>query len=126
MLIFNADVFNEVITGTSTTWFSYPSFNGTIGTADTAQVYAYSTNVTGTGTQLNLWVDGSNDGHLWFGIANLLSGTNLQNGLVQQAVLAQVNPAFMRLRFTLIGLATGQCQLKLSVTGRSSNGLGFF
>ena len=125
MLIYNADVFNEVITGTSTTWFSYAPFNATLGSSDLASVFAYTTNVTGTGTQLNIFGDVSNDGRVWFiSQSAFFPGTNLTNGLVQQAFLSQFSFSFMRLRFTLSGLSTAQCQLKLTVTGRSFNGIG--
>lgn len=121
MLIYNAEVFNEVITGTAT-WYSYAPFNETLGTADMSGVFAYTTNVSGSPT-LSLYTDISNDGRLWFQPGSPIVSFAPSNGLVQTFYLNQGNNfSFMRLRINLGG-ASQQCQLKLNVVGRSFSGL---
>ena|ERR1043165_6164981 len=118
MLLFNVDVFQEMIVGTTGTWYSYAQFNDILGQAERLAVLAHTTNVGGTTPKLNIFADDSLDGKNWvLGTSSLYTAT-LTNGLVQFAQKVGGIGTFGRLRIQLTG-TTPQCRLKLTATGRS-------
>lgn len=128
MLILSSDVFDEVVAGTTTTWYSYAQFNPALGSADSLSVMVYLTNRGTTTPTINLFGDDSIDGRNWvLGNTPLVSSTQLFNtdSLLMygfKAAALGFNPSpgsFARFRFTLGGAAGVQCRVKLTATGRS-------
>lgn len=117
MLRLNRQVFDEIITGTATTWYTSAADNALVASIDSYTIFAVATNVSGTSPSVNVYVDQSCDNQTWIlGGTPALSG-GLTEGLVLQGAGA-LTP-FLRLRVTLGGTAP-QCRLRLTVTGRDS------
>lgn len=118
MLLWNHDVFDEVITGTTTIWYSASTFNALLGSADRLVVLAYPTGLVSS-PSLNAYVESSSDNQHWAIPATLLwAGQVLAEGAVLRAQ-ANNQLAFNRLKITLGGSSTSQCRLKVTVTGRA-------
>lgn len=130
MLILHADVFEEMITGTATNWYSYAQFNAAIGSADRLEVAGLVTNISGT-VVVNCYPEHSIDGRVWTlsptatSVFSTSSVNSLNNGVVLWGQLwGPNNPngfdagSFCRLRITLSGNSP-QCRLKLTAAGRS-------
>lgn len=118
MLLFNQDVFDEVITGTTTTWYTAASFNALLGSGDRLLVLAYPTGIP-TATNLTVYLESSSDDQHWVTpAAPLWSAKSLTEGQVEKAQASDL-PAFNRLKISLGGSGGSQCRLKLSVTGRA-------
>jgi hypothetical protein len=115
MLVFHEQVFDETISGTSTTWYTADQHNGLFGAADFFSVFAVATDAVGT-VQINF--DESADNQHWF-TTTFQFGLSVGGNLVDAAPLN--NPPalpFGRLRVTLSG-TNPTCRLKLTVTGRT-------
>lgn len=117
MLLFNQDIFDEFITGTTTTWYTAASFNNLIGSADRLLFLAYPTGLVSAPT-LTVYVESSSDDQHWYSNSQIWDASALSDGVVIKATTSDLL-AFNRLKITLGGSAsTTQCRLKLSVTGR--------
>lgn len=124
MLILNTDVFEEMLTGTGTTWYSYSEFNATIAAADQLAVFAYATNISNTSVVLNIGVDDSIDGRNWQVFTTpLISGTISVTAPAYQVRVGTAYPytpaSFSRFRIYLSGSSSAACRLKLSISGRT-------
>jgi hypothetical protein len=118
MLLFNQTVFDEIITGTVTTWYTPAVYNDLLGSADDLSVIATPTNVVST-PSLDIWAEMSGDGQHWLG-GSVVTGA-IASGVPLQASLTPflVGHGYVRFRMTLSGAATGQCLLRLGVAGHS-------
>lgn len=121
MLLFNADVFDEIITGTAGTWYSYSQHNAMLGAGNTYAIFATPTNVTGTSPTLTLFFETSIDGRAWFTSVSAITGASMSNGVVLYGSMSSGAGigSYARLRIVLGG-TTPACRLKVSVTGRSA------
>lgn len=121
MLLFNQEVFDDII-DTTQWWYTSTDYNELLGRADGLLLLVYPTLVSGTSPTLTVALDQSNDNQHWFqSIAPILNAQALVNNQILQAsqvVTASPIFAFCRLRFFLGG-TTPQCQLKMTVVGRS-------
>jgi hypothetical protein len=123
MLLFHREVFDEVITGTSTTWYSSAEHNALIGAADDLVVFAVATDVAGT-TTLKVYVDTSGDNEHWYEpgtekINATISDPNDSEKAGSVRLGVDALAAFARLRINLSGSGGPACRVKLTVTGRS-------
>lgn len=120
MRVFNLDVFDEGISGTSTTWYTPARLNDKLGTADVFAIMAYVTTVSGTSPTLTVQTQHSADGQNWLSVGSAEISTGIAGNTVYygQDNYTPVHLAFVRLKINLGGTSP-QCRLKLSVTGRS-------
>jgi hypothetical protein len=125
MLTLNADVFDEVITGTVTTWYTSAALNQTLGDADFTTFFVLATSVKGS-PSLSIFVDHSADNRTWIQATNNLLISPLTDNVMGQlsgpgSILGS-GLSFLRLRILLSGTTPGcGCRLKISVTGRNAN-----
>lgn len=116
-------VFDNVISGTVTTWYSAAEFNRLVGRADFFAVQTYVTNVSGTSPTLTVTSDMSADSQNWVAtgvteisaqaINSVPSASGSNNGQTSSYLAANV-----RFKITLGG-TTPACRLKLYVTTRT-------
>ena len=123
MLSLNMDVFDEVITGTATTWYTSAALNGVLGDVDIAQFFALATSVRGS-PSLSVYVDSSGDNQNWH-LSTFANGDLFISPLTEN-VMGQFFGthvlSFLRLRIVLTGTTPGcSCRLKISVTGRNKD-----
>lgn len=128
MRLFNKKVFDDVISGTTTDWFSRAEFNAVISQADSFAVQAVTTGVGGIFPGLTVTSEHSSDGINWIATGNselgyFIAATPSNWGQYFPLGNGFTNPplaAFVRLRIHLNGLdQSTQCRLKLYVTGRT-------
>ena len=125
MRIATLTLFDETISGTSTTWYTPASSYDALGKGDTFAFAAAVYNVTGSPT-LTVQVEHSADGQNWLNY-HAISGPEINQSLTTASsntlFTAQadgMNPVLLslvRLRVQLSG-ATPQCRLKLTATTR--------
>ena len=124
MHLYTLEVFDDVISGTSGTWYSAAHQNGVLGTADVFAIQAVATGVSGTGPLLTVRLQASADNEYWTN-AGGTAEINAQSIAVNDTVLVGTNPgvtqANVRLQITLGGTSP-QCRLRLYVTGRAYGG----
>jgi hypothetical protein len=118
MRIYGEQVFDDIISGTTSAWYTSARFDDLLGTADMLAVMAISTAVAGTSPQLALSLEHSADGRHWnelaTGVYSLTNdGTYFGQQLFWPAMLARV-----RFRVSLTG-TNPSCRLRLLVTGRT-------
>ena len=124
MRLFNAKVFDDVISGTTATWLTASELDDVIGQADALAVQVVTEGVGGTGpTVAAVVIEHSSDGQNWivaasaFGIAlPMQEGASFWGG--DSASLGMHKGAKGRLRISLGGTSP-TCRLKLYVTGRT-------
>ena len=121
-------VFDQVISGTSTTYFTGTEFHQVLAHADFAAIQAYPTSVPNTTTQLTVSFQSSADSQNWVAVPAPLSinlvtlasnvsvvGSSSDNTI---GTLVRMNfGAFVRLAITLSGV-NPSCRLKLYYTAR--------
>jgi hypothetical protein len=125
MLALRADVFDEIITGTSTTWYSSSAHNATLGRPDFLLFIAVATRVSGVSPGLSVWIDTSPDNRSWSlsttaGGDIAIAAPSLTEGAMAQAWSWTGGGPFVRLRIVLAG-TDPQCRLKVAVTGRTAD-----
>lgn len=120
MRILNLLVFDEIISGTTSTWYSREDLNRILGMAEAFAVQAYVTNVSGTFPALTVASQHSSDGQNWAAT----NATEINAILfVEGGTYAGTSGAFLvpgahlRFKITLGGTAP-HCRLKLYFTGR--------
>jgi hypothetical protein len=121
MRVYNLQVFDDTISGTSTTWYSNGDFNRSLGAADELALAAHVASVSGTSPTLTVQVEHCADGVSWRSTPSAeISAGALTNDvvLVGMRTTATVLLPFVRMKITLGG-TTPACRLKLYVTGRA-------
>lgn len=123
MKLFNLVVFDDNISGTSTTWYTPAEFNDPLGLADQLMFQAYATNVSGTATTLTVQAEHSADGQNW---VNIASSAEITSTISSTPVSVGYTPGFVeiklsltRLRISLSNDSSAQCRLKVTATGRT-------
>ena len=62
MLSLHAQVFDEIITGTTSTWYTSSQFYEAVGASDTWSIHACASFVSGTNPTLTVYAEHSSDG----------------------------------------------------------------
>ena len=129
---FTANVFDEYISGTTTTWYTSSGYNDLLGSADWLTVQAVPGQVAGGTPTLTLAYEHSCNGLDWLpvGLAPFstmpeISSAALINDVPvfgNRTVFAPPLLSFVRFRISLGGSATA-CRLKVWVTGRVSKAI---
>lgn len=126
MRIFNAKVFDEIISGTDPTWFSSAELNSAIGAAEVLVIQACTTDVSGDETKLTVHSQSSADNQHW--IESEPAEISEQEIESDRSYIGEVNPLglnllpHVRFKIKLGGTNGPRCRLKLYVTGRDFGG----
>jgi hypothetical protein len=123
MRVLSRLVFDEIIAGTSTTWYTATEHNAILGAPDRFGIHAIVTDTAGTNNpKLTVWGQTSGDGQHWIDIeANPAIDNQLFTAGQYYGQVAGVLPpflAYVRLAMSLTG-TNPSCRLKLYVCGRS-------
>lgn len=121
MLLDHALVFDDIISGTTSTWYSPSEMNARLGAADAFAVHACTTFVSGTGPTLTVQAEHSSDGESWIATpAPPEISTAIANDSSYWGSRDPYNMNMMGLlRFKItLGGTNPQCRLKLYATGR--------
>lgn len=125
MLVFNAIVFDELVSGTNPL-YTGNEHNDALGSGDRLGIMAVATNVTGSSVGLTVQVEHSGDAQNWIAfpsgspeisVASLASNTGYFG--TRESFGGSPLLSFIRLKVTLSG-TTPACRLKITVTGRSA------
>jgi hypothetical protein len=112
-------VFDEIISGAGTTWYTAAALYDGLGQTDFLGMQACFRGVTGTSPTATIQVEHSADGQNWLNaqaspeISTAIANDTSFNGLCVFAMLF----SYVRLRISLGGTSP-QCFLKVYVTGR--------
>lgn len=120
MRILNVLAFDEVIDGTSSTWYTPAELNDTLGAADYLGLQAFAMGVSGTTPTLTIAIEHSANNVNWVALAGTPELNAVSIASNTSYLGATTSPGFgsMRARITLGG-TTPQCRLKLFITGRA-------
>ena len=122
MRTLNVLAFDEVVTGTGTTWYTPQALNSELGRCDIFGLQAYTTGVLGTSPTLTVSLQHSGDDQNWRVLSSSLpelNATSISSDTSRYAYRSDASPArFVRAAITLGG-TNPQCRLKLFITGRS-------
>jgi hypothetical protein len=126
MRLYNLSVFDDIIAGTASTWYSQGDYDKALASADWLVIGASITAVSGTTPTLTVQLEQCCDGLNWIAVGSpVLNATSLSaNGLYfgeAGAGGALIFMSYLRAKITLGG-TTPQCRLKLYVTGRARGG----
>lgn len=121
MRIVNIEIFDEIISGTGTTWYSPAELNHKLGAADVFAVQATTTMVLGGFPTVTVQGQHSADDQNWIATPSpeinwfMSEGSTIIGGQTASSVLLLAN-----LRFAIsLGGTSPQCRLKLWFTGRA-------
>ncbi len=118
MLTIASEVFDAVIKGTSTTWYTAEQHDAGLGAADRYSIVVAPTAVGGTSPTLTVVAQESADDQRWADLATLISGvTPVSNTAITAAVSTQ-RLRFGRLKITMGG-TNPTCRLSITATGRT-------
>lgn len=122
MIAARAEVFDEIITGTSTTWYTSSVHNAALGQSDLLGFIAEVTNVSGLSPGLSAWIDLSGDNRNWFLSQTPGGDLVIPDPLLVEGAMAQTfrwtgGGPFARLRIVLTGTSP-QCRLRVCATSR--------
>lgn len=119
MLVVAEKVFDNVVSGAGTNWYSPAQLNEKLGEAEVFTVHASVTGLTGTSPTLTLQLEHSGDNQLWVALGSpaQINGVSITNDTSYSGALG-LTPVlnFVRLRISLGG-TNPQCRLKVYVTG---------
>lgn len=122
----NLEIFDEIVTGTGTTWYTSSDHHAALGGADGLIVQACTSLISGSSPTLTVAAEHSADGRAFVALEATpqINGSAVTEGGVYVGrtlfpASGQTALAFVRLAVTLGG-TTPQCRLKLAVTGRST------
>lgn len=121
MRIDTYQVFDQIISGTGTTWFSGSEFHRSLGQGDVLVLQAYPTNVPNTTSKLSVAWDYSADSQNWisFTAPDLTNATMANNVPMVASNNGFFLPgAFVRVNISLTGVSPS-CRLKVNVTTRA-------
>jgi len=125
MRIFNEDVFDEFVTGT-TEVFTPCRLDAVLGAAEKLMVHVRGTLVAGTSPTLTLKEYQSPDGRVWYTKDTLLTAQAMSVGSVYETVVYDPNNhpsmAYVRLGITLGGTMPG-ANIQVMVCGRAQHPL---
>jgi len=115
MLLFNQQVFDEIITGTGLTWFTGAQYSTMLGSADHLIIMGYLTSVSGTSPTITQGWYHSADGQNW--VVNTVAPVAISEGV---KLLTPVYGYLPYMRITLaLGGTSPACRVKLHVAGRT-------
>lgn len=120
MLYFSTLVFDEIIVGTGTTWYTSAEFNAQLGSADMLALCAWVSYVSGNVPTLTCQAEHSPDGEHW---APEAATPAINAGIAGPDQVITASPhhqhlALVRYAVTLNGMSP-KCRLKLYVSGRT-------
>lgn len=118
MLVVAEKVFDNVVSGAGTSWYSPAQLNERLGGAEKFAVHASVTGLTGTSPTLTVQLEHSGDDQFWIALgAAQISGVAISNDTSYQGT-QDITPVlnFVRVRIALGGTSP-QCRLKVYVTG---------
>jgi len=121
MKALNLTLFDDTLSGTTSTWYSPSEYYDEVGKHDQIGVTASVAEVSGTLPTLTVTIEGSADGQHW---SQVEAAPQISTGISANSVyfgyqngVNAVLPALVRLGATLGGTGP-RCRLKLSVTCR--------
>jgi hypothetical protein len=116
---FNVQVFDEIITGTGTSWYTSTEFNEPLGSADLLTLQAITTLVAGTSPTLTIAAEHSADGANFVEYPSAVFGpTAIASEGTYDSLFGYGEPLLPRVRFKLtLGGTTPACRVRLWVTG---------
>ncbi len=118
MLVIAEQIFDNVISGTTTTWYSPAMFNEPLGAADFLALHATWNGVQGTSPGIAIQVQHSGDNLFWLPIGSPQIQVSIFNdGVGAGSVSSTVLLNFVRIAVTLSG-TNPQCRLKVYATGK--------
>jgi hypothetical protein len=120
MIVLSEQVFDELIAGTSSIWYTSDELNETLGAPDWFVLFASARDVSGSSPVLKVFVQKSGDNRHWYhdALVPIINGS-LSEGTVRTGQASGPSQPFRRLRITLEG-GSPKCRLKLHVTGRQA------
>lgn len=124
MLIQNIQIFDRIISGTATTWYSPAFLNADLGAADVFAVQATTTLVAGTSPTLTVQSQHSSDDQNWMATPSAEISTSMSEGgayVGRKTVLDLVLLANIRFAISLGG-TDPKCRLRIYFAGRAYAG----
>lgn len=116
-------VFDDIISGTATTWYTPAGLNEKLGT-DTHAIHACVTQVSGTSPTLTVVYQTSADNQNWWSLP-VISGTSVSNEASFAVSKNSIVPVMANVRFAVtLGGTSPVCRLKLYFTGRDNSSRG--
>lgn len=123
MRAYNHLVFDDIISGTATTWYSAADRAYELGQADFIAVAAVVSGVSGTTPTLTVQAEHCCDGRSWVATPFAEIGVGIANEGVYVGWRDETFGFMSYLRFKItLGGTTPACRLKLFVTGRTAGG----
>jgi hypothetical protein len=114
MLSFATLVFDDIITGSTSTWYTPASFNDALGSVEFLALHAVTTYVSSS-PNLSCLFEHSGNGRDWLGTAHGIDGEPISNGA---SLVARFTTADLQsLGRIKVVLSAGQCRLKLYAAG---------
>ena len=122
MRSFNIIAFDDLISGTASTWYTSSDLDEVLGASDAMVLHAATSAVTGTGPTLTCQVEHSASTEDWAAVGSAQISTSIANDGSYRGLIDNFNPVllgFVRVKVTLGGTSPA-CRLKLYVTGKES------
>jgi hypothetical protein len=120
---FTVEAFDEIISGTTSAWYTPAQFNDQLGSVDGLTLHAVTTDVTGSFPTLTCGVETSANGMDWiaYGSTPAINGVSIASGDVKEGVHGFMSffLRFVRVKITLQG-SSPKCRLRLHITGRTA------
>lgn len=129
MLLQSFSIFDEIITGTGTTWYTPSDLNAVLGQPDALAIQVATTLVSGTSPTLRMAVEHSGDGRAFLPRVatpeiNNTSITNDKSVSVTAGEQFGYTPGTSLLAYVRLAISLGgtnpRCRLRILVTGRNS------
>lgn len=119
MLVVAEKIFDNVVSGTGTNWYSPAQLNERLGAAEKFAVQASVTGLSGTSPTLTVQLEHSGDNQFWIALGSpaQINGVSIANDTSYSGT-QDITPVlnFVRVRISLGG-TNPQCRLKVYVTG---------
>lgn len=122
MRAFTILAFDDMISGTASTWYTPMDLNDLLGASDALVLHASTSAVTGTGPTLTCQVEHSASAEDWAAVGLAQISTSIANDGSYKGLVDTFNPVmlgFVRVKITLGGTSPA-CRLKLYATGHES------
>jgi hypothetical protein len=116
MLSFTRLVFDEIIAGTATTWFTSAGFNDLLGSADRVSLHLITTDVSGTSPTLECSLQESGNAMDWVDLSPSLQGSIVTDGSKILRAGSAESSAFGRIK-VFLGGTSPRCRLKVYAVG---------
>lgn len=124
MLAYNLLVFDELISGNGSNYYTSTALSNRLGTADLISVFARTTHVSGSPASILVDTEHSPNGQDWCSVAAPQINTSISNDGAYYGRVPVFNPVLLaHVRFhILLSGTTPACRLKLYATGRHRGG----